>query len=240
MAWVFKSNTPLCAISLPSVLTSLPPPSLASPPCDCSATVTGTILSVSQTSQSTFYSWLLTGPAGKYQSSCLSVSCTTTRESEGMATCLKAKLAPATLTSSKDHSDLLRFHFSWTPPPLSQNKWIIRAETFSPHTWVVWVQGCFCVCQPGLTSTTVTLLPSFSITLKYGARNLQCASSPRTKIHIVICSDSQYDHVSSQRMWWMWCKSLLSQRREHLQTQTPGCPVILELHAINPWISSAL
>lgn len=46
------------AMSLPSVLSSLLslPPSLASPPCDCSATVTGTILSVSQTSQRTFFS----------------------------------------------------------------------------------------------------------------------------------------------------------------------------------------
>lgn len=99
------------AMSLPSVLTSLPPPSLASPPCDRSATVTGTILSVSQTSQSTFYSWLLTGPAGKYQSSCLSVSYKTyeTRDSEEIATC--AKLPP------RSRGNHLRFHFSWTPPP---------------------------------------------------------------------------------------------------------------------------
>lgn len=48
------------AMSLPSVLSSLLslPPSLASPPCDCSATVTGTILSVSQTSQRAYFSRL--------------------------------------------------------------------------------------------------------------------------------------------------------------------------------------
>lgn len=150
-------------MTLQSVLSWLPPSprlslslSQASPSCDCSATVTVTILSVGQTSHCAFFSWLAAGHAGQHRS----LKCFRKVRKNANRELFDRNLHPQQSLKPGSWGDLLKFHFSWSfffflPP--SQNKWVIRAETF-PHTprlsecRAAFVSSCR---QTGFTNTVV-------------------------------------------------------------------------------------
>lgn len=118
--------------------------SLASPLCDRNH-------SAGQTSQCPFYSWLVTGPCRRVSLISKPTFIKERRRKEekkkGNSEPFDRNLHPQQSLKPESWGDLLRFHFIWSFffLPLSQNMWVIRAETFPSHT------------QAGCLSTEVLL-----------------------------------------------------------------------------------
>lgn len=188
ITWMFWTDAALCSVTsiyalIPPTV-SLPLLPLASPPCDCSATVPGTILSVSHTNQCTFSSRLLIEPTDK----CLSRPNISSKGKRTEGNGFESAFATRTCTKELRWPSQISFQLaflSFLSPPLppSQNKWIIRAETF-PH--VLGLSECR---QGGFTETAATanMTASFVHRLHWWEEQHPKSQSKNT----VMCSDSE-------------------------------------------------